>query len=372
MVESIPDPGAPVRFAPISLLVVMAAGSTSPLALAPPIPGGPPPLGPAIDLGGPPNGDLSDGLTGWTWEGPSATLADGPVIVTGDNTTLLSPSFTVPAGAQSLEVMLGVPGADAVVSVRARLDDGGGDVALGTIVPHRAVRRFTVSIAQVAGRAVRIVLDPTTSLGRRVLVRSVGPVRTVLPGWSVTRGLPAVMSSWGHPAIRVSDDALQVDTPPIIPGAAARFLGVSVRGQGRLIASIGAHRVVATASGAAWRHLRVAVPAGAGSVVLGLKAEPSGEGLAVANAGVIVHQVAISALAVAAAGNRAVVRARVGPAAAGLQAQVRQGSRVVGRGRVSSRGTLVVRVAATGSRAVLEVRGDATRIGSRHAVSLPG
>lgn len=350
----------------------MAAGSTSPLALAAPVPGAPPPLGPAIDLGGPANGDLRDGLAGWTWAGPTVALADGPVIVTGDNTTLLSPSFMVPPGAQSLEVMLGVPGAAAVVGVRARPDDGGAEVALGTIVPHRAVRRFTVSIAQVAGRAVRIVLDPTTSLGRRVLVRSVGPVRMVLPGWSVTRGLPAVMSSWGRPAIRVSDDALQVQTPPITPGAAARFVGVSVRGQGRLIASVGARRVVAAASGAAWRYLRVAVPTGASSVVLGLMAEPSGEGLAVADAGVIVHQVAISALAVAAAGDGAVVRARVGPAGSGLRAEVRQGSRVVGRGRVSSRGTLVVRVAATGSRAVLEVRGDATRIGSRRAVSLPG
>lgn len=370
--ESIPDPGAPVRFASIFLLVASATGLTLSPALAGPIPGGPPPLGPPIDLGGPVNGDLSDGLVGWMWAGPTVALADGPVIVTGDNTTLISPSFVVPPGAQSLEMMLGVPGAHAVVDVRARPDDGGPEVLLGTIVPHRAVRRFNVSIAQVAGRAVRIVIDPTTAFGRRVLVRSVGPVRTVLPGWSVTRGLPSVSSAWGRQAIRVSDDALEASTPAITPGAAARFLGISVRGQGRLVASIGASTVVATASDSAWRHVRVAVRAGASSLVLRIQANPTGEGLAVADVGVVVHQVAISALTVSASGKGAVLRARVGPSGTGLHAQVRQGSRVIGRGRVSSRGTLVVRVAATTSRAVLEVLGDTTRIGTRRVVSLPG
>ncbi|MGB1377576.1 MAG: hypothetical protein ACPG7S_07100, partial [Miltoncostaeaceae bacterium] len=92
----------------------------------------PPPIAPGQDLLAVPNGDLADGLSGWGAVGPSLELVGGPLVQAADNTSVVTPPVTVPATGQSLPVRLGVPGANALLDVRARPLDGGPEVALGT------------------------------------------------------------------------------------------------------------------------------------------------------------------------------------------------------------------------------------------------
>lgn len=315
-----------------------------------------------------PNGDLADGLTGWGQVGPTMTLEAGPIIVASDNTTVLTPSFTVAAGAQVVLVSLGVPGANAVVGVRARPDDGGADVSLITVTPDRGVRTFAIPVGAVAGRSVRLVLDPVTSLGRRLLVGSVGPVRWVLPGWSVGQGLPIVGRAWGRSVIRVSNGRVQASTPAVALSPADRYLGFAVRGSGTVQAGAGGRQVRVTATGSRWTWAHVRVRGRTSSAALRLTAVATeGSVLALGPVGTPAHGVRLSGLRVA--GGRVI--ARVGPRATGLRVLITTtGGRVVGRGRVPVSGSISIGLSSGSGRAVVTVQGDATRTNTVRAVRL--
>lgn len=278
--QSIPDPGRPVLRArlAVALIAVTPALGAAQSAV--------PPLGPARALAPIPNGDLVSGLEGWSQVGPTMTLVGGPIIEAGDNTTVIGPAFTVPANAQSLPMVLGVPGSNALVDVRARPVQGGADIPLASIVPDRAVHSVDVGVASVRGRAVRIVLDPVSGLGRRLYVRSIGPPVEVLPGWTVTSGLPVVASRWGKRGLDVQDAALVATTAAFTPAARTRFIGVSVRGSGRISASVRGRTIRTSATPAAWNTLRFAVPPGIGAVRMAFTATPApGERLMVGGIG---------------------------------------------------------------------------------------
>lgn len=278
--QSIPDPGRPVlraRLAVALIAVTPALGAAQSVV---------PALGPAAALEPVPNGDLVAGLEGWSQVGPTMTLVDGPIIEAGDNTTVIGPPFTVPANAQALPMVIGVPGSNALVDVRARPVQGGADIPLASIVPDRAVRSVDVPVASVRGRAVRIVLDPVAGLGRRLYVRSIGPPVAVLPGWAVTSGLPVVTSRWGKRGLDVRDAALVATTAAFTPAARTRFIGISVRGSGRISASVRGRTVRASATPAAWTTLRFAMPQGVGAVRMAFTATPApGERLMVGGIG---------------------------------------------------------------------------------------
>jgi len=302
--------------------------------------------------------------------GPSLALVGGPLIEASDNTTVLSPPFTVPPTGQDLPVVLGVPGANAVLQVSARPVDGGADVPLATIVPDRAVREWQVGVGAVRGRTVRLVIDPVTSLGRRLYVRSVGPVREVLPGWEVSRGLPLVARAWGREAIGVVDEVLIARTPVVGVPPGTRFLGLMVRGSGSVRASVGARSARATATTGRWTALRV--PVRGTSARMSVAVTPAqGDRIVVSGVATPVRTVVVRVVSVSLVGGRAVVRATVGPDAVGMLAEVRQGARVIGRGTVGRDGALTVRARGTGA-ARLVLLDDAAHIGTSVPVTLPG
>lgn len=330
--------------------------------------GGAPPIGPAVDVGVVPNGDLAGGLEGWGAMGPGLSLVGGPVIQASDNTTVLSPPVAIPAAGQSLPVVLGVPGANAVVDIRARPVEGGADIPLGTIVPDRAVRAWAVGVGPARGRTVRIVIDPVTSLGRRLYVRSVGPVREVLPGWEVTRGLPQVTSAWGRRVVMADDAALSLRTPVVALPPGTRFLGLAVRGSGTVRAGAGRRGARAVASADRWVAVRVPVAPGAGARMAVTATPAPGARLALSGVGTPVRVARITGVSVSRGG---LVRARTGAFAAGARVEVRIGRRVVGRGVVRPNGSMAVRARGTGP-ARLVVQDDAGVIGTSVPVTLVG
>ncbi len=299
-------------------------------------------------------------------------LGGGPTVEAAANTSILTPAFAVPADAQSLPIRMGVPGANAVVQVRARPVEGGPDIPLATIVPERALRRWDVGLSAVRGRTIRVVIDPVTSMGRRLYVASVGPVQAVLPGWDVSVGVPVVAAAWGRRGIIAEEAPLALTTPPIRAGAGTRFLGLAVRGTGSVRASAGGSSRVVEARGAGWTALRLPVRAGQ-SARLSVTATPGADGrLVLVDVGVPVTRVRVSLLTVRLGGPGTVVRARVTPDPAGVRAEVRVGQRVVGRGVATSDGRLVVPTRARGAAARLVILDDARHIGTVVPVSLPG
>ena len=327
------------------------------------------PLGPASDLAAVPNGDLSSGLLGWGVLGPatSLVLADGPVISASDNTTVLGPLVAIPQGAQVMPVRIGVPGANAFVDVRARPQGGGPDIPLITLLPDRGVRSMDVPVGAVAGQTVRIVLDPVSSLGRRLLIGGMGPVRAALPGWSVAAGLPVVARSWGRSAFRVDDGTLTASTPGVVLGGGSRYLGVAVRGSGTVIASAGGAQARLTASDGSWTWLHVRV-AGAQRRMALTATTTEGGMLALGPVATPARGVSLSALR-ASAGR---VTAKVGPLATGLRVQVRVGARIVGTARVAPSGRVSVGTSGAAGRGSVVVLGDASRAGVTRAIRLTG
>jgi hypothetical protein len=327
-----------------------------------------------VRLPGPPNGDLALGLEGWQPLGRSAVLGTGagggPVVTLRENTSLVSPPFTVPPGGQVLVVRARAASGGVLLAVRARPEDGGPEVVLGEVEPGPAMAPLRLPLPGLEGRAVRIVLDPVAGLGRGVEVGGIGPVEAPVPGWALEAGLPVVGPSAGRRALLAADGPLALRSAPFRPGPGARSLLVRLRGEGLLRADAGAGAVV-TRAAAAWRDVRVPVPA-TGDVRLALRAEPGDGGLALAGLGEVVRAVALTRVRASRAGRGAVVAAVAGPGARGLVVRVRVGGRVAGRGRVDAGGRVAVAVAASGRRGALEVVGDRTRIGTRAAVAIPG
>lgn len=332
------------------------------------VPTGAPPVGPPADVGVVPNGDLSAGLEGWGAWGPGMSLVGGPLVQAGDNTTVLSPPVALPPSAQVLPMVLGVPGANAVVDVRARPVEGGADIPLGTIVPDRAVRGWSVGVGAVRGRTVRIVIDPVASLGRRLYVRSLGPVREVLPGWEVTSGVPVVRRAWGRRSVTAHGASLRLRTPEVALPAGTRFLGLAVRGSGTVRATAGRGGARAVARADRWTAIRVPVRPGAGARMAVTAVPAGGARLAVWGVGTPVRAARLRDVS---AGRSGLVRARTGAFAAGARVEVRVGTRVVGRGAVRPDGSIAVRAAGSGP-ARLVLRDDAAVIGTSARLVLPG
>jgi hypothetical protein len=314
---------------------------------------------------GPPNGNLADGLNGWQIDGrePPELLFPGARI--GGNVTMVSPPFTVPAGAQTLAVTLRARGGGGLMVVSARPLDGGPDVELATLEPDVAVRRWAVGVGAVAGRPVRIVLDPVPALGTSLEVRSVGPVTVPLPGWTVTAGALDRRGSSRRGALAVADGPLRLISPRFRPGAGARELVVAVRGDGVLRGVAGRRAAVVRAT-KAWRDLRVPVRGGRAAARLALTATPGVGGLEIRDLGLVRRQVALSGLRSRTSGARRVIHATLGPAGARLvvEARARSGQRLA-RDRADARGRVDLSVPRAAGRVVLVVAGDRTRIGTR-------
>ena len=148
-----------------------------------------------------------------------------------------------------------MPGGEGVLAVRARLDDGSPEIALATLEPTALKRVWPVAVAALAGRTVRIVLDPVPALGTSLDVLRVGPVTAPLPGWRLESGTLDLVRR----ALRVTDAPLRVVSPPVRARRGVTSLTVALRGDGIVRADAGG-RSVAARAGARWALLRVPLP----------------------------------------------------------------------------------------------------------------
>jgi hypothetical protein len=315
-----------------------------------------------------PNGDLSAGLDGWGVVGPASSMvfAPGPIISASDNVTVLSPVIALPSGAQVVPVSIGAPGANTVVDIRVRPLNGRGDVDVLTIVPARGVTSFDVPVGQFAGQSIRLVFDPTTSIGRRMVIGGLGPVRSVLPGWLLQGAQPSVVAAWGRLALRVSGSRARVTSPPTVMARPARYLGFAVRGSGVVTASAGGRAAAARASDTRWTWAYAQVPAGRASAVLALTVDPApGSAVAIGPVATAARPIVFQRVSV----SGRTIMAMAGTGAAGLRAVIRMGTRTVASTTVAGTGRLVLGSPVAG-RATLQVRGDATRATASRAVRL--
>lgn len=285
----------------------------------------------------------------------------------GANATLVSPPLDVPPGAQALSVAAAAPNRGALLEVRAAPVAGGPETALALLEPPARPARMAVGLGPVAGRRVRIVLDPVPGLGSAVEVRRVGPLTAPLPGWSLLAGSPSRERRGGRAAIVVRDDPVIAASPAFAPGPGARWLLVAVRGEGRVRAVAGG-RAATVPAGPRWRDLAVPLRPGR-RARLRVEARPgAGGALELRDIGLVRRATRITGLRAARRGARVVVTARLGPAGARLAAQLRSGRRRVAATRADARGRLRL-VAPAGGPLTLVVPGDRTRAGARARVS---
>ncbi|MCC6830827.1 MAG: hypothetical protein IT200_05710 [Thermoleophilia bacterium] len=309
---------------------------------------------------------LADGA-GWAVTGPVApvrvTLPDGtPALRLSANATLRSAEVDVPAAAQSLVVRVR-SGSGAAVAVGAEPAGGGAAVALGTLDADARGTAGAVPVAAVAGRRVRLVLDPSAPLGGVVDVAALGPFAAPLPGWEFVTGAAAVDP--GPPAaLVVRGDPAVFRSPAVTPPAGTRRLLVRVAGTGSVRLAAGAGAVTAPA-GAAGRDVTVPVPA-PGPVRLTVWADPADGALRLRDIGRYVVAVRATGITVRRSGRLVVVRGTLGAAGARLPVRLTGVRGSAASGRAGAGGRFLLRGRALpGVRAALVVTGDRTRIGRR-------
>lgn len=237
---------------------------------------------PAVVLSpGPANGDLAAGLEGWSVEGRDPPLLLGPGARIVGNVTLVSPPLVFPEGSQTLRIAMRAGGGDGLVAVRARTDDGLADTTLAVLEPGPARRSFPVGVSALAGRTVRIVLDPTPALGTSLDLLRIGPVVAPLPGWSVGGGTLETATIRGVRVVSVTGAPLEMRSPAYgIPrGRGTRTVSVSVRGEGVLRISA-AGRSVTRRAGAGWSVATIVLGRRLpGRIALGIVARPGLAGM---------------------------------------------------------------------------------------------
>jgi hypothetical protein len=331
---------------------------------------------PGPPLQGPPNGDYLAGLAGWTAFGletpPLTPLPTGGFALSlRFDTTVVSPPFQVPPGAQALSVTARSLGLGATLEVRARPEEGGADIPLGTLEPPTVLTPMPVSLAGLAGRVIRVVLDPVPAIGRSVDVSAVGPVETPLSSWAVLAGVPSVVAASPRRELRVTDDPLSIASTPFAPGPAAVALLIAVRGEGTVRADAGSGPVQVRASGPPL-DMRVPVAPGAVPVTLTVEAQPGPAGLHLADVGLVVRRTVMLDLRARRAGRRALVSGRLAPAGGGLRVELRTlAGRRLGAARTDAFGAFRLATAARVRRALVRTAGDRTRLAGGWRVRLP-
>lgn len=187
------------------------------------------------------------------------------------NTTAVSPPVWVPKRAQALAIRAASPGGGTLIQVSALPLEGGAPLALGIVEPLPGGSRLLVPVEPVAGRSVRLVLDPVTAYGQNLQLTAVGPFLETLPGWRVVRGLPDRTTATGPVVVR--DTPLEaLRTARVGP---RRTVSVRVRGSGRVRLRVGARGASLQAS-SSWRTLTVPV-ARPGTATISLTVRPGDE-----------------------------------------------------------------------------------------------
>ncbi len=281
-------PGDPIPLSRAVLALVATTAVAVPASAAPVAAPGGILAAPRELAAGPPNGDLSTGLAGWTVLGRDAPALLAPGARLPGNVTLVSPPLDVPPGSQTLRVAARAKGSGGLLAVRARPVDGTAEVPLGVLELGAKRRSWPVGVAALAGRTVRIVLDPVPALGTTIDVLRVGPVTAPLPGWRVRRGTLEV-SGGGRGRAVVARDPLAISSPAyaIPAGPRRRTVRVAIRGDGIVRLSV-AGRTAARRATARWRALVVTLPRrGRTRIALTVVARPGPAGIRMRDLGVV-------------------------------------------------------------------------------------
>jgi hypothetical protein len=142
---------------------------------------------------GPPHSSFDKGLTGWTLDGPGKVdvrvdgVARRRYLAIRDNTTVLSASWRVPPTAQVLTLDARSRHGTEEVDVDARLPDGR-TILLGRVRPTKGWGWEAVNARAVAGRTIRLVLDPAMGFGDGVDLSRVGRPAQPAPGFTLATG----------------------------------------------------------------------------------------------------------------------------------------------------------------------------------------
>ena len=147
---------------------------------------------PAPPAPGPPDAGFAAGLSGWTLRGPGqvSVRAGGPVgrfAAIRDNTTLVSSPWHVPATAQVLVLHVrGLSGRERLRVVATPV--GGAPAELGAVEPGVSWSTRQVNALAVAGRTVRLTLDPVMGFGEGIDVAAPGRAVQVAPAFTLLAG----------------------------------------------------------------------------------------------------------------------------------------------------------------------------------------
>jgi hypothetical protein len=227
---------------------------------------------PVVEPGaGPPDADFALELTGWTIRGPGKVdvRSGGPATsyaALRDNSTLVSGVFTPARTTQVLTLWLRALQGHAALRVLADLTDGPEPLLLATLEPGKSWAAASVNARALAGRRVRLVLDPVIGLGDGIDVTLAGRPEVPAPQFTLSGG--SVLRSHGSPAgtflaaqpgplllagatIRVPKDAVTASV--WVHGAAGRTPAVDLLAGNRLLGT--------TTASSVWQPLRVPVGA---------------------------------------------------------------------------------------------------------------
>jgi hypothetical protein len=267
----------------------------------------------------------------------------GPSYRLGSNTTLLSPEFDVPPGVQI--ALVRVRGRVPVV-VRARIADGT-ERELAVLTPGGPAGR-DIPLPGLEGQRVRLVFDPLPALGQSVEVGAVGRLGARVPGWRLLEGVPQVRRLGGRPALRMSGEAIVMESEPFAVAAGGVLLRVDVRGAGVLRVEAGRFRRAVRATDR-WRSVTLRVdPARRADLTVRLRALP-GEGvLLVRDLGAVMRPVGLRGVRVTRRAGLSLVRGRLTPGAAGVRVRLLVGRASVGSARADRAGRWTIRTRRSG------------------------
>ncbi|MEQ8833198.1 MAG: hypothetical protein RIB67_01985 [Miltoncostaeaceae bacterium] len=269
---------------------------------------------------------------GWEVRGRVAPTATPAGLRLAGNTTVVSPPFLVPEGAQTLDLRVAAPGRAALLRVAAIVEGEFRERELGVREPGVRAGVVSVGTGGLDGRTIRLVVDPAPALGATLVLGPVGPFRAPLPGWSVPWGAPEPVGRGRSARLRVREEPARLLAPETALGPGAVSVLVRVRGRGRVRAAAGA-RAVTLVAGRRWRDLVVPV-ARRGPVRLDLRLLPAGAGLEVRDLGAVRRRVIPLGARLRGAGAARRVTGLVRPAQSGVPLAV-----LGPRGRLLARGT---------------------------------
>ncbi len=309
----------------------------------------------------PPVARFAAGLAGWSLIGPGAVTVrvggpGGHYAAIRDNTTLETPPLAVGLDQQVLLITARAPVGAPILHVTALLEDGT-PRGLGVLRPKASWDTFAFNAAGLAGRSVRLLLDPVMGRADAVDVARVGESEQVAAGMRLIRG--AARRATGLPAgalLMAGAGPFELRTGFFRVASDAATASVWIRGIAGLrptvTLSAGGKALGTALAGKSWSAVRVPIAALRGRRVSLAIASDDAAGLQLAYVGTVQRAPALrvvrfipapadappgAPVGVVVTGSRALIGVRVT-----LERRVGSTWKRVGAGRLKVKGARVV------------------------------